>query len=62
MAQKYKVGDVVRLRSGGPTMTVANFGEYDYEETGKYLCRWFGEKHKLEEQTFKEEEIELVHP
>jgi uncharacterized protein YodC (DUF2158 family) len=34
---KFKVGDVVRVASGGPAMTVA--GERD--EEGDYTCYWF---------------------
>jgi uncharacterized protein YodC (DUF2158 family) len=32
-----KAGDVVRLKSGGPKMTVQ--GEGDFE--GQILCQWF---------------------
>ena len=63
MAQKFKTGDVVRLKSGGPNMTVADYDEYGYPTSEwKYLCRWFDEKHKHAELTFREEELELVHP
>ena len=62
MTKKFKTGDVVRLKSGGPNMTVVKYGLYDYEKTEKCLCRWFDEKHKLSEQTFWEEELEVVHP
>ena len=33
-----KVGDVVRLKSGGPVMTVAKMGD------GYVICQWFDEK------------------
>ena len=63
MADKFKIGDVVRLKSGGPNMTVTEYDVYGYAETQKkYLCRWFDDKHKPAELTFKEEELELVHP
>lgn len=35
---KFKVGDVVRLNSGGPFMTVT----YIDEEDGKVYVEWFG--------------------
>ncbi len=36
MAETFKTGDVVRLRSGGPNMTVS-----DTAASGLYLCHWF---------------------
>ena len=63
MAEKFKTGDVVRLKSGGPNMTVTDYNVYGHRSTEKlYLCRWFDEKHKPAELTFKEEELELVRP
>jgi uncharacterized protein YodC (DUF2158 family) len=62
MAQKFKVGDVVRLKSGGPSMTVANYGRYNYDKKEKYLCRWFDDRHKHSEGVFSEEELEVVPP
>lgn len=40
---KLKVGDVVRLKSGGPRMTVDNFGEQSIDQTQRGLvhCQWF---------------------
>lgn len=40
MALKFKVGDIVQLKSGGPAMTVAKRPEGGvYGEN--YLCQWF---------------------
>jgi uncharacterized protein YodC (DUF2158 family) len=62
MAEKFNTGDVVRLKSGGPNMTVTEYDVFDYGgKEKKYLCRWFDEKHKPAELTFKEEELEIVH-
>jgi uncharacterized protein YodC (DUF2158 family) len=35
MPENFKVGDVVRLKSGGPNMTIGEIGD-----TGVY-CQWF---------------------
>lgn len=34
-------GDVVRLKSGGPKMTVKEIGRYGYDETKSAACQWF---------------------
>lgn len=57
---KYKVGDIVRLRSGGPEMTVQAIPD-DREFRDQYLCQWFAGK-KLENGNFKEESLEPVKP
>lgn len=36
MAQDFKVGDVVQLKSGGPNMTVA-----EIQQNGNVWCQWF---------------------
>lgn len=37
MEEKFKPGDIVMLKSGGPKMTVR---EYD-EESNTFFCEWF---------------------
>ncbi len=34
---KFAVGDIVKLKSGGPKMTVSEL----YEDTNTVACRWF---------------------
>jgi uncharacterized protein YodC (DUF2158 family) len=33
----FKVGDVVQLKSGGPSMTISKYYEYN----NRYSCVWF---------------------
>ncbi|WP_089681935.1 YodC family protein [Billgrantia gudaonensis] len=55
MSEKFVVGDVVKLKSGGPEMTVNSYlGRLD-----KYSCQWFAGK-KLEQGSFPEDSLEKV--
>ena len=42
MSDEIKAGDVVMLKSGGPTMTVTSVG--DYYGTLSVWCAWFDAK------------------
>lgn len=59
MAKKWKTGDVVRLNSGGPAMTVEGYnviggiGTPVYSDT-QVDCSWF-EKNKKHEGVFHED-------
>jgi uncharacterized protein YodC (DUF2158 family) len=50
MAEEFKKGDVVVLKSGGPRMTVSQTGEDSYGEQ-KVWCVWF-ERNTKHEDTF----------
>ena len=52
---KFKPGDVVRLRSGGPKMTVKK----DVALKQHVRATWFDEKHDFLEETFHEDQLEL---
>lgn len=54
---EFKVGDVVRLKSGGPQMTI-----HDFLEDGKVECAWFDEKKILQYQKFKPELLVRYEP
>lgn len=60
--QKFESGNVVRLKSGGPKMTIVKYGQYGYGDEQSYLCKWFDDKHKLIESTFTEAELESGSP
>ena len=51
---KYKVGDVVQLKSGGPSMTVEGYRDYD----GHVICQWFA-GNKLQSGVFDPDSIGL---
>jgi len=51
----FKPGDIVRLKSGGPEMTITGIS-YNEDE---WKCSWFGGK-KLEHGEFPPEAIEGV--
>jgi uncharacterized protein YodC (DUF2158 family) len=53
--EAFKPGDLVRLRSGGPVMTIAHWSEMNEQ----WSCRWFdGPKHQAE--SFPSEALERV--
>ncbi|PKC35341.1 hypothetical protein V462_11515 [Pantoea ananatis 15320] len=65
MSNQFKVGDVVKLKSGGPDMTIKKLGEsynrdqeiYQWDNT--YTCQWFAGK-KLESGSFPHDSVEQV--
>ena len=54
--QKYKVGDIVQLKSGGPDMTIS--GIRPKVTSNLYTCQWFSGK-KLESGEFPEESLQV---
>jgi uncharacterized protein YodC (DUF2158 family) len=53
--KELRVGTIVKLKSGGPDMTVNEWLSYSHE----YTCQWFAGK-KLEEGSFPLESLEVV--
>ncbi|MCX4170686.1 MULTISPECIES: YodC family protein [Paraburkholderia] len=56
MATKFKIGDIVQLKSGGPEMTV---NDIPREYSDYYICQWFAGK-KLESGNFNAASLKLV--
>lgn len=53
---KFKVGDVVRLYSGGPPMSIEEVHELTSLNTIiSYACCWFDLKNKIRHAIFREE-------
>ena len=48
----FKVGDVVKLKSGGPDMTIAEITESNGRT--EYLCKWFSKNNEVETAIFTE--------
>jgi uncharacterized protein YodC (DUF2158 family) len=53
---RFKPGDSVRHKSGGPKMIVVEYG--DYTEGRRVHCRWFEEGTKVTEAYFIDAELE----
>lgn len=49
---KFKVGDIVRLKSGGPHMTLESFGDFTPGPPNGVKCVWFDDKHNKMEDVF----------
>ena len=56
--RRFKLGDTVRLRSGGPIMTINA-----KMSGGDWRCQWFsGGGNKLEHADFADEALEAANP
>ncbi|MDN8559321.1 YodC family protein [Citrobacter werkmanii] len=54
MTDKFKGGEVVQLKSGGPVMTVSHYSA----SSETYVCQWF-DKNDLKASKFPENSLEL---
>ena len=59
--RRFKSGDVVRLKSGGPKMAVVDYGKYRFGDDESYQCKWFDAKNNMTVNTFTEEEFTGTH-
>lgn len=65
MEKIFKLGDTVRLKSGGPLMTVDGFGSKPSFNgvgggfNGKIKCVWFDSSDKRETAEFHQDALEL---
>lgn len=58
MSDEFKTGDIVKLKSGGPDMTIRAFLK---SQGDSFLCQWFAGK-KLEQGYFKPDSLERATP
>lgn len=51
---EFKIGDTVRLKSGGPLMTISGIGKDSSLTPNKdyWLCEWFDKTQKTHVQSF----------
>ena len=56
MQAQLKKGDVVKLKSGGPEMTVLQVSQK--QDSVKVLCQWFDDNQQLQKNEFDEEILE----
>lgn len=59
MANRFKIGDTVKLNAGGPDMSVQSVPTSD--GSSLYQCQWFAGK-KLESGRFPEASLAAVTP
>ena len=60
MSNTYNIGDIVKLKSGGPEMTVRKVNaDIGGQFTGSYQCQWFAGK-KLDSGVFPQESLVAV--
>jgi len=59
MAISLEAGTVVRLKSGGPDMTVVEEEHIFGKGTGRVRCQWF-ENTKMMQGTFPEQSLDIV--
>lgn len=56
----FKVGDTVRLKSGGPLMTISGVGENPSSgsrDENYWRCEWFDKDQKSHMQSFHKESL-----
>lgn len=56
MGKEFTIGSVVRLKSGGPKMTVTSINE------DKVTCQWFGDGKNLSQGEFLDKTLERFTP
>lgn len=55
--RKFKTGDIVSLKSGGPDMTVQNYHSEDVNDK-RLTCMWF-DNSEMRASTFLEDQLVL---
>jgi len=59
---EFELGEVVRLKSGGPKMTVTSLDEGSLGSGPEVWCEWFDDKTKVQSGGFAPTSLEKVPP
>ncbi|MGU7773904.1 YodC family protein [Burkholderia sp. MR1-5-21] len=54
---RFRVGDVVTLKTGGPRMTVTYAGPVVFDEADWLICQWFDEGGHFRQEMFHHETV-----
>lgn len=60
MTDTFNVGDVVRLKSGGPLMTITSLGKAFASHDIQAFCTWFKSENETVCQAFPFESIKKI--
>jgi uncharacterized protein YodC (DUF2158 family) len=58
--KEWKTGDKVKLASGGPEMTVKDYGQETITGSFYVECQWFDKDHKLQTTVFEPDQLVAV--
>ena len=61
-SRKFKPGDMVRLKSGGPCMVVKYLAEEVVESQDQYWCCWFTPQGEVQSAIFPVKVLVKSHP
>ena len=62
MADQFKLGDTVQLKSGGPVMTVTYVGSLNPGSKPSVSCSWFDEKNQQQHGRWPAEALKHAEP
>lgn len=60
LEEKFKIGDIVQLKSGGPEMTVSSLMKSSFGYNGKVKCDWFDKDNKTNRAIFHQDQLEIT--
>ena len=60
MAEGLRVGDIVKLKSGGLKMTIEKIAKFGNDKEEKAMCQWFDDKGVVKRDIFELTSLEKV--
>jgi len=58
--EKFEIGDIVKLKSGGPEMTVNGYVIELSNTRDIVTCKWFDSDNKQQSEKFHQDALEIV--